>query len=103
MLGVDFDLASQLGLDSIKRIEILHELQKTLPPRLAARMVDGMESFTRVKSLNTLVKALLLELIESPRAGNPGPAQSTLPAVQSGDLGTPAEDLAEGTLVSPPD
>jgi len=98
------DLESELGVDSIKRIEILHELQKTLPPRLAARMVDGMESFTRVKSLNTLVKALLLELIESPRAGNPGAAQSTIPpAVQSGALGTPAEDLAEGTLVSPPD
>ncbi|HEY9604047.1 MAG TPA: beta-ketoacyl synthase N-terminal-like domain-containing protein [Allocoleopsis sp.] len=59
MLGLDQDLEAELGIDSIKRVEILGALQKTLPSPLAASIQERMESLTRVKSLNALLEQLL--------------------------------------------
>lgn len=61
MLGLGLDLEAELGIDSIKRIEILEELQRALPPALAADMQERMEQFTKVKSLDDLVGILLPE------------------------------------------
>jgi acyl carrier protein len=60
MLGLDQDMEAELGIDSIKRVEILGALQKTLPQPLAAGVQSKMESLTRVKSLNGIVEQLLL-------------------------------------------
>ncbi len=62
MLGLDQDLEAELGIDSIKRVEILGALQKTLPEPLAASVQSKMESLTRVKSLNGMVEQLLSNL-----------------------------------------
>jgi acyl carrier protein len=59
MLGLDQDLEADLGIDSIKRVEILGALQKILPQSLATNVQDQMESLTRVKSLNGIVEQLL--------------------------------------------
>jgi acyl transferase domain-containing protein/NAD(P)H-dependent flavin oxidoreductase YrpB (nitropropane dioxygenase family)/acyl carrier protein len=59
MLGLDQDLEAELGIDSIKRVEILGALQKTLPSPLASSIQERMESLTRVKSLNGMVEQLL--------------------------------------------
>jgi malonyl CoA-acyl carrier protein transacylase len=59
MLGLDQDLEAELGIDSIKRVEILGALQKSLPEPLAATMQSDMDSLTRVKSLNGIVEKLL--------------------------------------------
>lgn len=59
MLGLDQDLEAELGIDSIKRVEILGALQKTLPSPLAASVQEQMESLTRVKTLNRMVEQLL--------------------------------------------
>jgi acyl carrier protein len=58
MLGLDQDLEAELGIDSIKRVEIMGALQKTLPQALAATVQSKMESLTRVKSLNGIVQQL---------------------------------------------
>ncbi len=60
MLGLDQDMEAELGIDSIKRVEILGVLQKNLPEPLAANIKERMESLTRVKSLNAIVDQLLL-------------------------------------------
>ncbi len=59
MLGLEQDLEAELGIDSIKRVEILGALQTTLPQSLAASVQTRMENLTRVKSLNGLVKQIL--------------------------------------------
>ncbi len=60
MLGLDQDMEAELGIDSIKRVEIFGALQKTLPQTLAASIQSKMESLTRVKSLNGIVEQLLM-------------------------------------------
>jgi acyl carrier protein len=59
MLGLDQDMEAELGIDSIKRVEILGALQKSLPEPLATSVQSKMESLTRVKSLNGIVEQLL--------------------------------------------
>ncbi len=58
MLGLDQDMEADLGIDSIKRIEILGALQKQLPAALAATVQTATDRFTQVKTLNGLVDAL---------------------------------------------
>ncbi|WP_020649517.1 type I polyketide synthase [Solimonas variicoloris] len=55
MLALDADLEADLGIDSIKRVEILGALQKALPAETAAQMQGGMERFTKAKSLNAIL------------------------------------------------
>ncbi|MBW4662609.1 MAG: acyltransferase domain-containing protein [Chroococcus sp. CMT-3BRIN-NPC107] len=59
MLGLDQDMEAELGIDSIKRVEIFGSLQKNLPEPFASDVRDRMDSFTRIKTLNQVVEALL--------------------------------------------
>ena len=59
MLGLDQDLEAELGIDSIKRVEILGALQKNLPAAASEAMQSGMEQFTKARSLNAILDAAL--------------------------------------------
>jgi acyl carrier protein len=59
MLGLDQDMEAELGIDSIKRVEILGALQKTLPEAIASAVQQEMETLTRAKSLNSVIDQLL--------------------------------------------
>jgi NAD(P)-dependent dehydrogenase (short-subunit alcohol dehydrogenase family) len=59
VLGLDMDLEAEIGIDSIKRIEILAALEPALPQGIAAEMQSRMEALTRVKTLNGLISRLL--------------------------------------------
>ena len=59
MLGLDQDLEAELGIDSIKKVEILGALQKSLPAFMAEAMQSGMERFTKARSLNAILDAAL--------------------------------------------
>jgi acyl carrier protein len=80
MLGLDQDMEAELGIDSIKRVEILGALQKTLPESLAASVQSKMESLTRVKSLNGIVEQLLSSL--------PTVEHTPTPTLQTSSFGT---------------
>jgi acyl carrier protein len=82
MLGLDQDLEAELGIDSIKRVEILGALQKTLPPALGELFQQHMEQMTRTKSLNALVDQLmtLATTTAESRLGKPPVPQSASPA-----------------------
>ncbi|MES2684107.1 MAG: SDR family NAD(P)-dependent oxidoreductase [Pseudomonadota bacterium] len=58
MLGLDADLEADLGIDSIKRVEIIGALRKALPAALAETMQANMERFTKAKSLAAVLKQL---------------------------------------------
>lgn len=68
MLGLDQDLEAELGIDSIKRVEILGALQKQLPEAFANGINTQMEKLTRVKSLNSLAETI--EAIATPEINN---------------------------------
>ncbi|WP_293372991.1 type I polyketide synthase [Nevskia sp.] len=59
MLGLDQDLEAELGIDSIKRVEILGALQKALPAAAGDAMQSGMEKFTRARSLTAILDAAM--------------------------------------------
>ncbi len=48
MLGLDQDLEAELGIDSIKRVEILGALQEALPTGQSAAVAEQMESFIHI-------------------------------------------------------
>lgn len=59
MLDLNFDLEAELGVDSIKRVEILTLLQKSLPAEGGAWFRTQLDRFTRVKSLGKLIDAVM--------------------------------------------
>lgn len=85
MLGLDQDLEAELGIDSIKRVEIFGGLQKLLPTPLARALQAQMEQLTRLKSLNAIVD-YVLTLAETPEQetaslGKSSTASLTSPAI----------------------
>ncbi|WP_421793934.1 SDR family NAD(P)-dependent oxidoreductase [Hydrocarboniphaga effusa] len=74
MLALDADLEADLGIDSIKRVEIVGALQKQLPAEIGAAMQAAMESFTRAKSL-----AIILERIAALGSGSAAPSIPSAP------------------------
>ena len=73
MLGLDQDLEAELGIDSIKRVEILAGVEKRLPPELAGAMSTRMEAFNQIKTLGSLA-ALILEPSAGPAGAVPAAA-----------------------------
>ncbi|MEW6167477.1 MAG: SDR family NAD(P)-dependent oxidoreductase, partial [Pseudomonadota bacterium] len=72
MLGLEADLEAELGIDSIKRVEILGAFQKTLPADIGAAMQAAMEGFTRSRTLSAIlaqVQALAPAVAAAPTAG----------------------------------
>jgi acyl transferase domain-containing protein/NAD(P)H-dependent flavin oxidoreductase YrpB (nitropropane dioxygenase family) len=59
MLGLDQDMEADLGIDSIKRVEIFGTLLNYLPETLAATVQSQMETLTQAKSLNGVVNLVL--------------------------------------------
>jgi acyl carrier protein len=59
MLGLDQDMEAELGIDSIKRVEIFGALLKHLPESTALLLQEEMETFTQAKSLNKLIDSVL--------------------------------------------
>jgi len=59
MLGLDQDIEAELGIDSIKRVEVLGALQKRLPGAQSEAVRAAMETLTRAKTLNAIVDQVL--------------------------------------------
>ena len=55
MLGTDQDLEAELGVDSIKRVEILGALQSHLPEASSQQISDQMDGLTRAKSITAII------------------------------------------------
>lgn len=55
MLDPSLDLEADLGIDSIKRVEILNSFQKLLPEEKKEGLQDGIEKLAAVKSLQGIM------------------------------------------------
>jgi acyl transferase domain-containing protein/NAD(P)H-dependent flavin oxidoreductase YrpB (nitropropane dioxygenase family)/NADP-dependent 3-hydroxy acid dehydrogenase YdfG len=58
MLGLDQNLEADLGIDSIKRVEIVGTLLKALPPDLVSAREDASESLNGMKTLQGMIDFL---------------------------------------------
>jgi len=59
MLGLDLSLESELGIDSIKRVEILAGIERVLPASLANAIAANIEAVRQASTINSLVELLL--------------------------------------------
>jgi hypothetical protein len=59
MLGLDQDLEADLGIDSIKRVEIVGAFQNQLPPIFVQKLTGENHDLSRVRTLNGWVDALV--------------------------------------------
>ena len=59
MIEVDQDLESDLGIDSIKRVEIFSVVQDRLPSSVFEKLAQSNQDLTRVRNLKGWVEALL--------------------------------------------
>jgi len=73
MLGLDLNIEADLGIDSIKRVEILGAFQRACPAPLQRRLQDSMESLSRIKTLRGILDlaAAAVDAPESARAAAP--------------------------------
>ncbi|HSW14334.1 MAG TPA: acyltransferase domain-containing protein, partial [Solimonas sp.] len=76
MLAMDADLEADLGIDSIKRVEILGAFQKALPADAGAQMQASMERYTKAKTLNAIIAQLPVVPVGAALAANANPATS---------------------------
>lgn len=85
MIGDTLDLEAELGVDSIKRIEILESFKGLMPKSLVAVMQEHFESLVGASSLTQIVDVLVA------RSGVGG---DTVDAVTVGDVGVTGEESA---------
>ena len=82
MLDVSMNLDADLGIDSIKRVEILSALQEVLP----AAPVVAPDQLGKLRTLSQIVDLLSSEAMSTPAASSPAPS-SPVPSEQVADRG----------------
>ncbi len=71
MLDPTLDLEADLGIDSIKRVEILNSFRKLLPEERQNALEDGIERLAGVKTLQGIMDWIKTELDPNVPAGTP--------------------------------
>ena len=94
MLGLDMDIEADLGIDSIKRVEILSALEERLP---GLRPVTP-EDMPRLRTLAAMVSFLAAPAPAAAAAEASPPARAARELAPSG-RGTPAPDDLQGVLL----
>ncbi len=83
VLKLDQDIEAELGIDSIKRVEILGALEKSLPETLMEQIRTQMDYLTQVKTFNGLIDAILklspVDTQEGQRLGKPEAGTALVP------------------------
>ena len=81
MPDLDLNIEADLGIDSIKRVEILGAFQRACPADLQQRLQDSMESLSRIRTLRGILDmaaaaptAQAAPLAAAPSAAAPEPA-----------------------------
>ena len=72
MLDLDAGIEADLGIDSIKRVEILTALQQTSTPAEQAQIQGAMEKLTSARTLREIAERIVAAL--GPPERQPGPA-----------------------------
>ena len=93
MIEADADLEADLGIDSIKRVEILGAFRKQMPVAVGEAMQADMERFTAAKSVTAVLAAL-----ESLDAVATAPAEATPQASEPAASNIDAAALLKATV-----
>lgn len=83
MLGMEADLEADLGIDSIRRLEIINRLQQKLPSEVAHAASRNTERLARSRTLSALLEALSASPLVS-SATPAAPAVRSAPSVRAG-------------------
>src|SRR6185295_18598917 len=78
MIKLDQDIEADLGIDAIRRVEIIEVLSGRLPPAAHACCVDRFETLSRAKTLATML-ALLDPPLAARAEPDAPPPRSTMP------------------------
>jgi len=88
MLGLEQDVEAELGIGSIKRLEILETLAQRLPPSIAERLKAAMDQVARLKTFAAWAE--ILSATDTERSGVEAPAPSaTEPASPAARAASP--------------
>jgi len=68
MLDLNLDLEAGLGIDSIKRVEILGTFQQSFPPEIAALDASLMEKLAGVRTLQAIIDRVCEQMVAAPGA-----------------------------------
>ncbi|NWG70392.1 MAG: SDR family NAD(P)-dependent oxidoreductase [Parvularculaceae bacterium] len=90
MLTLDADIEGDLGIDSIKRTEILGVMRKELPSGASASLEQRMPELAKAKSLGQII-AIVKETLS-------GAGADPQPAAANGSASRPFESGGEGNL-----
>ncbi len=95
LVDPDASLEADLGIDSIKRVEILGELQRSLPDGLESHLQGIMEELTAAQSLAEIADriAMALAATAGPEPGIPDEEQ---PTVSDAPMTSPRLPATEG-------
>ncbi|WP_406700276.1 SDR family NAD(P)-dependent oxidoreductase [Singulisphaera sp. Ch08] len=96
MLGLDLDLEADLGIDSIKRVEILGSLREVLPGTGLGSNTELMDQLSRARTLRAIVEKVEHGLKTSrpvPAPAAPAPA-APAPASAPASTSTPTAALS---------
>jgi len=73
MLDPDQDMEAELGIDSIKRVEIMGTLQERLPADVVSQLQSHMDTISRTKSLREMVDQIeALQLTQAVQESSQG-------------------------------
>ncbi|NIR27869.1 MAG: SDR family NAD(P)-dependent oxidoreductase [Gammaproteobacteria bacterium] len=114
MLGVEFDIEAELGIDSIKRVEIIDAFVQTLPSASRARLDEHLTDIVRVKTLAGVIDRVVALAARTIPAGTPaaqseerapdgGTVPAEAPAVAEAPMGAGGQVSAEGAASGWPD
>lgn len=98
MIGPRQDMEAELGIDSIKRVEILGMLQKRLPPALASVMRSRMDELGRARSLAAFLDLLLDAIPPPPPPSSPSPPPPSPQSPSPASARKPLNGAGEGPV-----
>lgn len=85
MLGLNQEIEGELGIDSIKRVEILNQLREKIPTPMATVLEGKMEELSRSKTLNGIIEQLLEAAGETGGPADPTPADQSVEPSSAAD------------------
>ena len=103
MLGLDMDIEAELGIDSIKRVEILSNLEEAIPdlPAVSPEIMGSLKTLGQIVEFvkqpgggpAAEARACLLRLVEERCKDSRGPADAGRAAIRPGRQGIMVEAI----------
>jgi NAD(P)-dependent dehydrogenase (short-subunit alcohol dehydrogenase family)/acyl carrier protein len=97
MLDLDLSIEADLGIDSIKRVEILSAVRRACSEADQQKLQSAMDALTRLKTLREIARAMT-DAVGSAAAPAPAPAAGPVPppaAVAPAPVATAGEQLLQ--------